>query len=85
MLVYCFVVSLPIRQILYIAQETLFLCVLMALLFVCVLFFLVSLVLLQYGVRSAVHDIRTRFAKLIGSSRHPLTSKEQILHLLSRR
>jgi uncharacterized SAM-binding protein YcdF (DUF218 family) len=86
MLIYCVVVTLPIRQILYIAQETLFLWMLMAILFACALFFLASLILLYSRARSAVYGIHTRVAKLIGSSSgHPSTSKGPMLHLSSRR
>jgi hypothetical protein len=85
MLIYCVSVTLPIRQILYIAQETLFLWMLMAILFACALFFLASLILLHSGVRSTVHGIRTRVAKLIGSGGQPLTSRGPMLHLPSRR
>jgi hypothetical protein len=75
MLIYFFAVALPLRLILHITQEILFLLMVMALLFASALFVLSSLILLHFGVRSAVHGIHTRVAKLIGSGGHPLTTK----------
>jgi len=85
MLIYCFAVALPLRLILHIAQETLFQLMIVAALFASAPFVLASLTLLHFGVRSAVHGIYTRVAKLLGSSGHPLTSKWPMLHLSSRR
>jgi len=85
MLIYCFAVAVPLRLILYIAQETLFLLMTMAVLFASALLVLTSLILLHFGVRSAVHGVHPSVAKLIGSSGHPLTSKWLMLHLPSRR
>ena len=85
MLIYCFAVALPLRLILYVAQETLFLLMTMAALFASALLVLTSLILLHFGFRSAVHGVHPRVAKLIGSSGHPLTSKWLMLHLPPRR
>ena len=85
MLIHCFAVALPLRLILNIAQETLFLLMIMAALFASALLVLMSLVLLHFGVRTVVHGIHTRIAKLIGRNGHPLTSKWPMLHLSSRR
>jgi len=85
MLIYCFAVALPLRLILNIAQETIFLLMVMAALFASALLVLASLILLHFGVRSAVHGAHTRIAKLLGSSGRPLISKWLMLHLSSRR
>jgi len=85
MFMYCFVVALPLRLILYIAQETLYLLMVTTVLFASALFFLSSLILFHSGVRSAVHGIRTTVARLIGGSGHPLTSKGPTIRLSSRR
>ena len=75
MLSNCFAVVLPLRLILYVAQEILFLLMTTAALFASALLVLTSLILLHFGVRSVVHGVHPRVAKLIGSSGHPLTSK----------
>ena len=85
MLSYCFAVVLPLRLILYVAQEILFLLMTTAALFASALLVLTSLILLHFGVRSVVHGVHPRVAKLIGSSGHFLTSKWLMLHLPSRR
>ena len=85
MLIYGFAVALPLRLILQITQEIIFLLMIMAVLFASALFVLTSLILLHFGVRSAVHGIHTRVAKLISRNGHPLTSKWLMLHLPSRR
>jgi hypothetical protein len=83
--IYCLAVALPLRLILYVAQELIFFLMMMVLLFACALLFLAALVLLHFGVRNAVHGIHIRAAKLIGGSVHPISSKEPILHLPTRR
>ena len=85
MLIYCFAVTLPLRLVLYIAQETLYLLMVTAVLFAGALFFLSSLILFYSGVRIAVHGMRATVARLIGGSGHPLTSKGPMVRLSSRR
>ena len=78
---YCFAVTVPLRLILQIAQETFLLLMVMAVLFICALFLLASLILLHAGVQRVVKRIHPKVARLKGSGQNVLNSEGAMLHL----
>jgi hypothetical protein len=73
-------VALPLKLTMYIAQEIVFLLMVMAVLFACSLLLLSCIVLVYPEVRSVIYAIRTWSAKLIGFGGHP-SAKGPLRHL----